>query len=204
MTGLILIAALGGIGLRGTTTCPTIQQVDAQLGTLVSPNDGELSWVELESRPGELHLSLWGPHGRLEAVRSLPLPASCDALARAAAVTIATWALEPQRRVTVVEPAVTPEPARVFKASALRAAREFALEGSPLPEPPRMRAPLALIATATLLQLASVVGGVAMQGRWSNEVSGIAAGAFIIGNSTSLIGLIWLMQCFSPDGPPRF
>jgi len=203
MTSLMLLAVLGGIGLRGNTTCPTIQQVDAQLGTLASPNDGELSWVELESRPGELHLSLWGPHGRLEAIRSLPVTANCEALARAAAITIATWALEPQRRVTVVEPALEPEPERVFSTKALRAAREAALIDT-RPEPPRMRGPLALMASSTLLQVAAIVGSAVLSRGWSTEQSGVAIAAVFLGNTVSLLGLVWLMQCFSPDASPVF
>ncbi len=209
MTSLILLATLSGIGLRGTTSCPTIQQVDAQLGVVLSPNDGELSWVELEEKPGALQLSLFRPGGRLEARRALPLTSSCEALARASAVTIATWANEPEREVGPVEPEppfMKSEPARVFEPQALEAMRLDIVQ-TPLPAPPpRMRGPLLLMAAGTLLQIASVVSGFALQGQpWisSGATAALVGGAFTLGNNASIAGIIWLMGCFS-DGTPRF
>ncbi|MBL8955632.1 MAG: hypothetical protein JNK82_32960 [Myxococcaceae bacterium] len=206
MTTLVLIAALGGIELRGLTTCPTVEQVEAQLQVLGPQGEGR---VELEDRGLELRLTWRSAGGEARATRALPLPASCEALARASAVTIATWALEPAPKPRKIEPdaPLTPlEPTRVFSVSVLREAK-LNLELAPArPEPPRIRGPIGLIVLGSVLHTAGIASAIALGAGRGLDTAALGTAAFIgvmAGRVMNLTGVIWLMQCFGQNTPPQ-
>lgn len=195
LTAVVVTLSLGAIGLRGNTTCPTVEAVQAELGDLVS-NEGELHWAELSARPDALQLSLWSPNGRVEAVRTIPLPASCEALARASAVAIATWAVSLPSSPPPPPPAVAPEVARpaswrIFPERVLQTER-LRLEQSPPAAPTRiqLRGPILTVIAGVLLQAASLVTAVA--GR-SQATGFVSTAGIVLGFGAMLGGSVWFM-----------
>jgi hypothetical protein len=193
---MLTVMLLASIGLRGHTTCPTVQEVSDRLAGLDTDRVGDLRWVELKSENDRLQLSLWGTDGNLEAVRELPAPASCDALARAAAVTIATWsATPPPARVQAPEP---PRPVHtIFDPETLAAerlklamhqteidrdAREFAH-----PTPRRLRWSLITLSVALAAQIA---GGVLLV---RNHDLANGTNIEMLGSAVALPGVVWLL-----------
>jgi hypothetical protein len=160
VAALLALALTGSIGLRGDTTCPTVQQISARVDALLPKDGANLHWVDVRARDGGLHLSLWGPSGVVEAERTIP-PAACEALAEASAVAIATWAAQPIVN-TSPPPAIQPvlhgpDDDRIFDRAALkeyRARTSGSAEESARPVP-RYVVPLSLVITGTLMQFAA-------------------------------------------------
>ena len=196
ITTLLITLTLGGIGLRGSTTCPTVEAVQAELGDLVS-NEGDLHWAELSARPDALQLSLWSPSGRVEAVRSIPLPASCEALARASAVAIATWAVSlpsaPPPPPTVEQAPPQPASWRIFPKSVLHTAR-LQLEQNPPRPPPvtHLRGPILTVIAGVLVSTASMVLGLTSPSM-AQDRGLIATTGLMIGTGVFLAGSVWFM-----------
>jgi hypothetical protein len=192
---------LASIGLRGHTTCPTVQEVSDRLAGLDTDRIGDLRWVELKSENDRLQLSLWGTDGNLEAVRELPVPASCDALARAAAVTIATWsATPPAQRVEAPEP---PRPVHtIFDPETLAAERlrvaihldQDALELEN-PSPRRLRGSFVMLTLGVATQLAG--GYLAMR----NHDFGNGMPIVWMGTALALPGVVWLLAAIFTRAP---
>jgi hypothetical protein len=198
---------LSSIALRGQTACPTVQEVSDRLAGLDTDRAGELRWVQLHEERDVLRLSLWRPDGSLEAVRELPRSGSCDALARASAVTIATWAAQqtPPPRVEVLQhgEAAAPAPPRVmhtiFDPETLRAERERISTLTRVevedPGPTRLRGPFIAMTAGLLGQVAAVLMGLAGGSSLSLQSSAgvpvlmcFAFGTFNVGT-----GLVWLL-----------
>lgn len=193
---MLTLMMLASIGLRGHTTCPSVQDVSDRLAGLDTDRAGDLRWVELKSQSDSLQLSLWGTDGNLEAVRELPLPASCDALARAAAVTIATWsATPPAPRVQAPEP---PRPVHtIFDPETLAAERlRLALHKGPVdeevveqetPSPRRLRGSLIMFTLGLATQLAGAY--IALHNHdLPNGVPFV-----IMGTPLALSGMVWAL-----------
>lgn len=84
---------LSAIRLSGDATCPSPTIVQAQLDSLVAPSGSE-HLATLTAVPEGVELHLLGAEGSVIARRTLPSNSSCDSLAQAAAVVLATWAVE--------------------------------------------------------------------------------------------------------------
>jgi hypothetical protein len=181
-----------------------VQDVADRLGGLDVDRTGELYWVELDDEPEALRLSLWSPDGSLEAVRELPRGGSCDALARASAVTVATWAKQQQQepqRVEVSYPAPAHVMHTIFDPDTLRAerARIAAMPRLELEEPAdigptRLRGPLIAMAVgfaAQVLSLAFAIAGAGPAG--DSGFIGTSAAFFVGGTLNVGVGLVWLL-----------
>jgi hypothetical protein len=193
---------LASVGLRGQTACPTVQDVADRLGGLDVDRTGELHWVELSDEPDALRLSLWSPDGSLEAVRVLPRGGSCDALARASAVTVATWAKQQQQapqHVEVSYPAPPHVTHTVFDPDTLRAERAR-IAALPRPElesledagPTRLRGPLIAMAVGLVAQMVLPVWLASSNG-WDHGNWGYPVAFFIGGTLNVGVGLVWLL-----------
>jgi hypothetical protein len=199
---------LSSIALRGQTACPTVQEVSDRLAGLDTDRAGELRWVQLHEERDVLRLSLWRPDGSLEAVRELPLSGSCDALARASAVTIATWAAQmPPPRPEVLQrgEAAAPAPPHVmhtiFDPETLRAERERISTLTQVevedPGPTRLRGPFIAMTVGLLGQVAAVIMGLAggTQGlaSWQSGAAVPVLMCFAFGTFNVGTGLVWLL-----------
>jgi hypothetical protein len=201
---MLTLMLLASIGLRGHTTCPSVQEVSDRLAGLDTDRAGDLRWVELKSQPESLQLSLWGTDGNLEAVRELPLPAGCDALARAAAVTIATWsATPPAPRVQSPEP---PRPVHAIFDPETLAAERLRLALHPVevdqdmlelehPSPRRLRGSLIMFTLGVAAQLAGAY--IALHNHdLPNGMPFIA-----IGTPLALPGVVWALVAIFTRAP---
>jgi hypothetical protein len=204
LTAVVVTLSLGGIGLRGNTTCPTVEAVQAELGDLVS-NEGDMRWAELSARPDALQLSLWSSSGRVEAVRTIPLPASCEALARASAVAIATWAVQlpsapPPPPAAVAEAPPQPASWRIFPESVLQTER-LRLEQNPPPPPTvvRLRGPILTVIAGVLLGVAGVAAGITSPS-WSQGSGIVATASFVLSFGAMLGGSVWFMGLANTRG----
>lgn len=194
---LTLTLTLGGLELRGDTPCPTVQAVAAELGELVG-SDGAQRTVELSSHPDGLRLDFRDAAGRLEAVRTLPL-GRCEALARASAVAIATWAAQPHEHAPAREAprptAEAPKPAerawRVFAPATLETERMRATQLT-YQEPPHLRGPLLTFIAATVVQLAGLSLTVAPSSMDTNTKGALVGVSAVLSLGSLLGGVVWL------------
>ena len=189
---LPVLLLLASIGLRGQTVCPTVEQVSARLDGLDKGGAGPLRWVELRADADHLQLSLWSPQGFVEAVRELPLQASCDALAKASAVTIATWALRPVAP-SAPAPAVEPPPERRIFDAATLAAERMRLERIVTPPPPPdrvlLRGPFTAMGIGALCAALSPLVAMAAPSAGSASM-----GMFAISAAAFTSGVFWLVM----------
>jgi hypothetical protein len=204
---LILAATLGGIGLRGNSVCPSIDEIHDQVGRLDAIAGEQLRWVDVRAYDDVVSLTMWTAEGEIESVRDVPVSGSCEARARTSAVAIATWLMQatipppPLVRPDFELPAPGPvSQPRLFDPAVLRAAK-LRIEqrpSEPPPEPRKLRGPLLFILAGGLAQSASLcLGfGVAHIGGWtpqSPSFCSLAAGWGVAGTMSALGGLIWLL-----------
>jgi hypothetical protein len=191
VSAIIVLAVLGGIGIRGQVACPTVQQIHDRVEGLIPPDADNLHWVEVTEQPDGLKLSLWSPSLKLEAVRTIP-KASCDELARASAVAIATWAA---KRPTPI--AVEPAPDRIFDAQSLAALKRqaFAVTAEQPDERPLHTGPLITLCVGTAFVASGIGLALSMSQSPGNDARGATAAALaVIGTGTLLAGVVWWLQ----------
>ncbi|HUB09586.1 MAG TPA: hypothetical protein VMB50_21455 [Myxococcales bacterium] len=161
MPASLLLALALGLKLGAAPACPSAAALVRALAEVGDPVDGNGSRVDVERVPEGLRVAFAAPDGS-SVRRVLPDAASCDELAKAAAVTLAIWDAHfaPALR-TVVRP--RPAPAGVEEASA--------------PEGPRLEGALAAgLDAAYAASGGSVVGQLfgwlgPRQGLWAGEAS---------------------------------
>jgi hypothetical protein len=198
---------LASIGLRGETTCPTVDQISARLAGLDSDHSGFVRWVDVEEKRDVLQLTLWSADGSVEAVRELPRQSSCAALADASAATIGVWATRLVAPRTVEPPVPEHIGYRIFEVSVLEAERErVRLLPGPDQEPRRLRGSVIVMATGLALQ----AGGAMVAGLWMNSTAQhpadagiVAAGALTLAMGAVLgtSGLLWLWAAITRRTP---
>jgi hypothetical protein len=93
---LAQLAVVFGVVIDGDTTCPTPEQVTAALETMLSSADpgGDPHRAHLIASSDRVDIELHSSVGRLLAQRTVTRDGSCDELASAIAVVIATWEAE--------------------------------------------------------------------------------------------------------------
>lgn len=94
-TLLALWMALPVLNVQGTSTCPTPVEVSARLSNLVARGEAEplnqAQQAYVSTQDGVVVVELRGADGAVLAERSLAQTASCDDLAEAAAIVLASW-----------------------------------------------------------------------------------------------------------------
>src|SRR5690349_2658404 len=92
MTATVALAiAMLAVELDGSSSCPTPEAVAERLRPLLPPDASGVGRVTLEPGPEGLRLSLMRSDGSRGGVRTLAGDHTCDELADAAAVIIASW-----------------------------------------------------------------------------------------------------------------
>ncbi len=123
---LAVALALRGIDVVGDATCPAPAEVAAQVAALGPAPDGDAPTAKVIVARTErtLRLELVGPNSNDLATRELPAEGSCEDLATAAAIVVASWRanLDPDLAPSVRLPANAPSPAIATPPAVIRAA----------------------------------------------------------------------------------
>jgi hypothetical protein len=95
VVAVLVLAHLGAaVSVQGRSTCPSPQEVAAKLRPLLTDAlrpDHPAEVAEVSPDPGGLAVTLWRADGSRAATRTVGGEHSCEELAEAAAVMIATW-----------------------------------------------------------------------------------------------------------------
>jgi hypothetical protein len=111
LPALLLALALGGVEVHGTTTCPSPDQVYADLTPLLPAGPAPNARVYLSgTREGGLTVELRDSEGELLGTRNLAPQSDCAALAQAAALVVAVWARDRQSNVELGLSRLPPPP----------------------------------------------------------------------------------------------
>jgi hypothetical protein len=178
--GIVLQAATlfaSPLELGGDSECPTIGEIARHLEAM-PPSEGPSApaFVQVSSVEGRVRLELHGANGKVLASRDLDAAATCDDLAAAAAVVVATWQndLDPKASLPVELPAAPPAPAPAPAVVAV-------VEPPPPPRPRGVLVGLGLLASAAE---GAIAPGAKLRASVDVGPSWLSAGA-VAGGTTS-------------------